>query len=1254
MLQNCHAVGGIVPQQILFDATGGNMNRFYRFGFASLTLALAILLLPAAGNNAFAQVLKGSISGTVTDPQGAVVSGAQVRATQADTGAVFTTTSDSSGLFRLNLLPVGTYKVEITAQGFKTLMQPGIAVNAGVDAGLGSVKLEVGQITETIEVSAGAPLVDTTQAQVTNTFSKETLQTFAGIQENQGLDNLALFVPGAANTRDQTFSNSNGPGFSSNGLRGRNNDQELDGQNNNDNSVGGPGLFATNPEFVAQYEIVTNQFNAEYGRNAGSVVNIITKSGSNNWHGSIYGNENNSKLNTMTNFEKNFITDLSGNHLTKQPRLNNEFGGFTVGGPWVKDKVFFFGGFDEQLISTASFIHSDALTPTPAGLAQLNGCFATSQSLQAFDKFGPFANSNGTPTPAVAPSFAPNPGQFTPIDVRSGTLPVCAGVQFGGVTRTLSQPLHQFDMFWKNDLQLSHDTISGRYYLQRLNVFNNDFGDAITGYPVNVPALTQTFLLSWTHNISTHMTNEARGSFGRLNVDFGGNTIGNTVPTANRLDQGLAQGTIQAVGFMNLFGAANNLPQQRIVNTWQGQDNWNYIAGKHQIKAGVNFTYQRTPNIFLPNINGTFRFPNWSDVPVPTSVNPSSVGCPSTSNASCVHGFISNQPNRVRIAQGPSSLDFREHDTFLYGQDDWKITQHLTLNVGLTWTYYGQPENLFHTITTKQQTGPNPFWNPALPLSVTTFPTIPTINNSFGPSIGFAYSPQWGGFFTGRGKTVFRGGFRLAYDPPYYNIYINESTAAPEVFRQTFSGGAARSKPLPLVPTGPNVRASLAPFLTNGVFDPRTFDQTNVKPDFGPDKVQSWSLGFERPTSKNSAVEIRYVGNHAFSQFQTVNGNPLISQLKADFPSLVPAGLTPCAATQQVGPGAGTDIGRVNCGTGNLRTRSNGGFSNYHALQAEFRASNLFNQLLVKAAYTYSKTLDNVSEIFATAGAGNTNAISQNPLNFNGPEYSFSGLHFPQTFTITFAEQLPFFKQQRGAIGHLLGGWAISANYIQQSGQRYTPVQFFSATFSNPGSTFSPNSPGDYYDLRFWGAFFGFEPARPFIGSLSAPATSAGMFAGDACNLFSLTGNDPLCNGNPNQLISLSAVGASGCETAETATTFLCPFVPVTKDQVRFIANSFQAQQLFGTPFGNAPRNIVTDAPTSIGNFSVVKRIKFNERSGFEFRTTFLNAFNHPNFASVDPFLEDAGLTQQGTGFGNLALQNTVRRQILFGGVFRF
>lgn len=1193
--------------------------------FAAIALALAFC------SASWGQVQKGSISGTALDPQSAAVVGAQVKATQLETGTVSTTTTDSSGNFRFSLLPVGTYRVEISAPGFKTAVQSNVAVGAGTDASLGSVKLTVGESSTTIEVTSEAPLIETTQSQVTSTFGRVELQTFAGIQENQGLDNLALFVPGVSSVRDNAFSNSNGGvGFSVNGLRGRNNDQEIDGQNNNDNSVAGPALFVSDTEFVAQYVIVTNQFGPEYGRNSGSVVNIITKSGTNNWHGSLYGTENNSIFNALNNFDKN--SDICGTDCLKKPnRLNDEFGGFTVGGPMIKNKMFFFGGFDQEIVGQKSKFSTSLLTPTPAGLAALAACFPASQSLLALQRYGPYAISTGNPTP-----------NGTPV---TGVVGACPAAQFAGVTRTVQQPVHAFNFPLRVDWQGSRDTISARYLFNRANFFNlGDSGAA--GYFFNEPALSQAVLVSWTHNFGSHMVNEARVSFGRLNVEFGGGNItGAAEPVAGQLDQALTNVIFQTSGLLG-FGPATNLPQQRIVNTWQLQDNWSYVMGKHTLKAGVNATYQRSPNTFLPNINGAYRFGSWTS-------------------------FMNNTPNRIRIASGDPVLDFREYDTFLFVGDDWKLTQHLTLNLGVTWTYYGQPANLFNDITAKREASASTaFWastepvgtnnlgdtflspGAAIPISGRTNPLIPAPKNNFGPSIGFAYSPQWGGFITGHGKTVIRGGYRFLYDPPFYNIYLNISTAAPFSFLNTLPSPGTH--PLPANPTGPNVRASLAASIQKGVFDPAEFAQTQITNNFTSDRVHSWSLGFEREITKNAVFEARYAGNHGAGLFQTLDGNPFIADLKTDFPNLVPAGQTPCPVGQakyQRGAFPGSfnsdPTGRVNCNFGVVRLRANSGYSNYNALQTEFRATNLFHQLTLRSAYTWSKTLDNVSEIFSTFGGGNSVFFAQNPANqTNGAgEYSFSGLHYPHQVSLLFTEQLPFFKEQHGAVGHILGGWALSGNYIWASGQRYTPVQAFEAFAS---------ANGDYYDFGYIGSFAGVDTARPFLGNLSAPATAVGIFAGDACFLFEPTAGGA-CAVAPNTLLSQTAMGPN-CISALVA----CAVVPVTKDQVRFITNAGTAQSIFGTPFGNTPRNPVTDAPTSIGNFSIFKRVKLNERAAFEFHMTMLNVFNHANFSSVDPFTTDAGLTGSFTGFGDVTQTPSVTtgsppsRRIIFGGKITF
>ena len=1087
-------------------------------------------------------------------------------------------TTDKSGNFRFNLIPPGHYTVAINHPGFSKVALRA-DVTTGQDTAIGLIHMTVGSVENTIEVTAATPLVETTEAQITTTVEQSRIINFASLGDNQGLDRLALFVPGVISSRSNNFSNTNGASFSVNGLRGRNNDQQIDGQNNNDNSVGGPALFLSNPEFVSEYNIVTSNFGPEYGRNAGSVVNLVTKTGTNSLHGSMYGSENNSILNSMTNIDKRF------SKLTKLPRTNDEFGGFTVGGPIVKNKLFLFNGFDEELFSGKGTFTSGTFTPTNAGQATLAGCYGTTASLQALAKYGPFGISAGNPSVKASKLISAN---FTNKD--TGVATVCPNVQVATVSRTLPIPQHIFDWLERVDYQGAKNNINVRYLFQRNNSFNAS-GTGSTGYIVNVPDINQQTRIGWTRTISNKMTNDLAITFGRLNVQFGGNAMG-TVPTTDNLAQALSS---VSTGSGNLgFGPANNLPQGRIVNTWQAQDNWNYVVGKHSLKAGANWTYQRSPNVFLPNLNGTYTFSGgWG-------------------------AFAANKASALSIALGQPVLDFREYDTFLYGGDDWKISQHLTINLGLTWSYYGQPANLFHTNDVKQQSGSTPFWNPALDPSITESPLIPAPKNSFGPNIGFAYSPQWGGWLTGHGKTVIRGGYRLSYDPPFYNIYLNMASSAPQALSQTLTctpaagstcAGTGANAPvsaytpgLQANPTGPNTRAALAAYLVTGVSDPRTFAQTKITPNFGPDHVQSWSFGLQREIGSKVALEARYVGNKGTNLFQSINGNPFIKNLAANYPSLVPAGMTPCATVGAVGNG------RLDCNSSVVRERTNTGYSNYNGLQTELRTNNLFNQLTLRVAYTWSKTTDNVSEIFGTGTAGNTTAFAQNPVNYTTGEHGISGLDVPGKMAMSFYEVIPIYKKQEGLVGHILGGWAISGDYLLASGQPYSPIQ--SAV---PGGTLN------YSDTTFNNSFsVATDGTRPFIGNKSAPITTVGYYS--------------------------------------SATTFvnLATGAATTPDQVHFIINNQFSQAIFGSPFGNASRNGLRDFWQNIGDAKIIKSTKFNERWSADFHVTMTNVFNHRNFSSADPFTDDAGLVGNSAGFADPTNWNGGSRHITFGAAIRF
>ena len=652
-----------------------------------------------------------------------------------------------------------------------------------------------------------------------------------------------------------------------------------------------------------------------------------------------------------------------------------------------------------------------------------------------------------------------------------------------------------------------------------------------------------------------------------------------------------------------------------MVNTWQAQDNWNYVMGKHTIKAGVNWTHQQSPNIFLPFVNGGYIFNTLSD-------------------------YVNNLPLVDIITQGNPELGLKENDTFFYVGDDWKVGRNLTLNLGVTYSYYGSPYNQLHDLGVTQQQGPNPLWNPALPLSATTPTAVSSFKAGIGPSFGFAYQPQWGGFLTGHGNTTIRGGYRLSYDPAFYNILLNNYGSAPSTLQAVIPGTAIGGDPatqIPAVPTGANTRAAVLPLIASlGPLDPRDLGEVTVSPNFRPDQVQSWSLGIQREITKNAAFEVRYVGNHASQLFQSVNANPFIGDLATQFPNLVPAGNTPCPASSAFDASA---VGRVNCNQGILLSRNNTGFSNYNAVQTEFRANNMFHQLTLRAGYTYSKTLDNVSEIFGTFGGGTTFSLAQNPLNTSSGEYSFSGLDYPNTFSVSAVEQMPFFKEQHGFVGHLLGGWSLSGSYLWESGQTFTPVMV------SAGATQS----GDFFDSGFLNQFnSGLAPARPFLANSSAPVDSVGIFCGDAIGAATCATNGLAAT----QLISLNALNNPNNSQV----------VSVTNQQVRYIANTGISETVFGTPFGNAPRNIGRDAPLNFLNASVTKMLKFNERASFEFRFTALNALNHANFATVTPFVESAGTNTFGNAFAlpqftgdsipgsNLAAS----RRFYVGGVFRF
>jgi hypothetical protein len=314
--------------------------------------------------------------------------------------------------------------------------------------------------------------------------------------------------------------------------------------------------------------------------------------------------------------------------------------------------------------------------------------------------------------------------------------------------------------------------------------------------------------------------------------------------------------------------------------------------------------------------------------------------------------------------------------------------------------------------------------------------------------------------------------------------------------------------------------------------------------------------------------------------------------------------------------------GRIVAGRGLIRSRENTGSSEYHALQARYNGR-LSNQLTLGASYTFSKALDNASEIFAFG----ENAIASNPFDLTNNEKGLSGVDRRHAFSMNFLEDIPFYKDQKGFVGHLLGGWQVNGTYVLASGRPFTPSQFF-------------NSLGlpTYQDFLFGATFFGFDNVRPFAGNPNAPRDSVAIHDVDAF-IFFLEDFTP----SPTGFYSLNALNSTG------------ELVPVTPNDVRFILNAPGSARFFGNPFGNVARNSERGPALNHLNLGIFKNTRITENVKVQFRLEMFNALNHPNpgygvageDSLPDTFIEDAGIP--GGNFNDKRDMTLSSRRIQFG-----
>ena len=1207
---------------------------FFALAISALIICSSLL--------AFGQATTGNIKGTVTDQSDALVSGATVTAKNQGTGSEATFITTTEGFFNITSLVPGKYTITVEAAGFNRSVVTDLDVRIGVDTPL-NVQLKPGNVTETVTVTAGnEEIIQREQSQISATFETRKVEDLPSNGAGGGLDTLALLAPGVIANR-VGGTNTNGAGLSVNGNRGRSNNFQIDGADNNDLSVGGPALFVDFADSVQEFQIITNNFSAQYGRNQGAVVNIVGKSGTNDFHGTAFWHHQDAAvLNSLNNI------DRAGGVERNDPSLYNVYGGtfgghfplprFGEGGKSLisgKDRFFFFGGY-QGIRNPATFTsRSTSLGILPSEFSRLQSTFPGNAVVNTIVGFSPWAitgpgaelNSNqslvgGGATPTKfnlsAPSGCPraiavtatpgagcgayttfiNPatgqpfltgGPYDTLNWGTATAPIL----FQAAQYQRTRPVGFNEDYWtvRLDLRVTEkDSLTGRY-INQTSASQNALGSIASGFNGDIPASSKHYGASWTRTISNNLVNEFRPSYQKIGVEFGGGCEPSTpgcIPGPDQINVSFTNIVLSPVlgitksNAMPTIGPATNLPQGRIGKVYQVADNLNWTLGNHSLLIGGEYKKLDTLVPFLPNFNGSFAFNSATRI-------------------------INNAPSGVSITLGDPLLAFKENDWYGFVQDDFKVRPNLTLNLGVRYEYTGQPINQLHDVTVARESNASTaFFNPALPLSIRTVPKVPVDKNNFAPRLGFAWSPKFWKGLLGEDATVIRGGFSLAFDPAFYNILLNVQNAAPFSVALTVpvsslpaSGSPA---PLPNNPTGDVVRAAAlaSGILPLGVLNPIYLAQTQVSPDFHAPYSRQFSLGIQRQLGRNHVAEVRYVGTQGRDLFQNVNGNffigPLVNgftrnittDLNNDgvnevtsvsfpsFSSLLPSGTVSQVCTDVVGTLDREDAcNQRQFRTGGVTIRANSAYSNYHALQARYNGRFFKNALSLGLAYTFSKTLDNASEIFAFADIQSPNA--QNPFCLDKCEYSTSNLDRPHAFSANFIYDVPLFKEQHGVVGHVLGGWQFNGTYIWTSGTVYTPGQSFNGNNIGLGNTYL--TAGD----------------RPFIGNANADERLVAISQIDAAFVYGIPAQ------NLSGFWSLNSINSTGS------------LVPVTPNDVRFIFNGPGAAKIFNTPFGSSPRGYLRGPIFNQLNMSVFKNIKLYERLTLQLRGEAFNVLNHPN-----------------------------------------
>ncbi|MBZ5502143.1 MAG: TonB-dependent receptor [Acidobacteriia bacterium] len=972
-----------------------------RWGVRAALTCAGLLWMALSATTGWAQTFRGTILGTVTDVSGGAVAGAVVTVHNTETGTDRTAETTADGGYLVPELPIGTYDVAIEKEGFQKSVTTAVKVTVAAERRV-DVALKPGEVRQQVVVSGETiPQIETTTNTLGGTLTQEDVKDLP--INGRDYTKLIFLNPGVAGSPDQITDSPGSFGeFSMNGARGRSNNYLLDGTDMNDGYRNDPainqgGVFAT-PSAILPIDAVSDMrvlsnFEPEYGRNAGAVVNIVTKSGTNDYHGDVFEYFRNDALGARNYF------DVAP--APKAPFHNNQFGG-SLGGPLVKDKTFFFLDYEGQRESVG--VVTLACVPTQAQIAA------------AKTALGPAV----TPVGLALLSFWPsNPASYIPgvtsnnagcFDGSGNSVPDYTAIapSFNNLSSFIGKIDHYFNQ---------SNNISGRYFFgdstQQFPLALNATGGELPGFDTVTPTRVQLVSLSYVHVVSPTQVNELRFGWNRFaegffpqDARFDPSTIGLcNVPqgSASCHSSGLpilllSPTPTGATAFFAQPGATSGDPRSRVDTNTQVLDNFSWKIHKHDLKFGAEFRRTSIQQHFDKYSRGRLSFPRLEDLLTATPLK----------------GF-SYSGNTLRHTY--------ENGYGLYVQDSFHVIPRVTLNYGLRWDFYGivaERGHLFSNFDTTTgalvRVGPGGLSNLYKP-----------DYRNFAPRVGIAWD------VLGKGKTVIRAGFGMFYDAfsqdmflghlPYPTFYAPGpayNNIGPNPVQQALFVGGPITPGVPVYGTPSCGTDEGGSFHECDIFG---FDR-NIKTPY----MENYNVNIQQQISKEVTLQVGYVGSqgHRLFRFFDINQPSQAQITAADCPS----GIATCATT-----GAIQDFGVPRpygnpAGAFYIFQENSKGKSNYNSLQISLRV-NKYHGLTSAVNYVWSRSLDNSSdgEDFVV------NAAQPQDSNNPNAEYAPSNFNMKNRFTWITSYEL---SVAGGDWHRLKKGWGLDSTVTIQSGQPFT------------------------------------------------------------------------------------------------------------------------------------------------------------------------------------------------------------------------